>query len=137
VWWFSPHLNSRAYFGSITLIIRVGEITQGRRIVFNSRSPLSEPVLLGVPDMLLHVGEIHRVENVFLLSFSPLFFFFCLFFSSFIQMTGRFTWGSLFNTLVLPTMNRKITILMDPIFDHILTTFFRPPILLCLSAVVW
>jgi len=84
--------NYSIVFGVIDF--HVGEITQERRNIINSRSPLSDRILFIRLLSVFRVGEITQGRTIIILSFSPLFFFlyyliFCLFLI--IQMTGRNT----------------------------------------------
>ena len=71
MWWFSPHLFLFVFVYVMVLNSCRGEYT-GWSIIYNSRSPLYEPDLVGGLQFNSDVGEIHRVE-IDLYSRSPLY----------------------------------------------------------------
>jgi len=104
----------------------VGEIHR-RDIFIYSRSPLSEPEwdLYFFIYICFVVGEITQGRSIIINSRSPLCLI-CLLFCGLLvlfQMTGRFTVGDILSTLVLPPMNRNLS-LFDRILHPLILTLF-------------
>jgi len=83
---------------------------------------------MGNGDVLFQMTGRYRGEEIFILSFSPLFsgLLFVVFSLSEIQMTGRFTGGSKLVTLILPSLNRKLCFFYTFCATPFLTLFYGP-----------
>jgi len=133
----SPLMEYECMFHFCVLAISVvGENTQERRRSLYSRSPLSEPVYYFrycFCYFVIRVGEIHRVAQYYTLVLPSTF----LLFVSGLVVGENTQVGVFYNTLVLPTMNRKMSLFkglnFNHFFDHILGhQFFHG-----LPTVVW